>query len=267
MNSHVKRFYQQTNESSEFEHLFYEVIYIEQGTKLTYDKLNEMSPNLPRGWFELSQLSHKDRIEFSLDFWLKTLPYQPKFHPFLEEFFKHVDDIGIYLTKDNPNAPFQSEFVYSIEKDKCFFRGFPPASGDLVAEVKGVFSNRLPKDFCRFNMIHNGFRKHMDTGILFLQNMRKYADEFQQTLINSEKMVTCKGIHIDPSALIPFYECFGLHSYQCFFADWYPIGEIGNVYFSGIDYTISDYHKKEDSLAFPSFLDWLMFYLEQVEFK
>jgi SMI1 / KNR4 family (SUKH-1) len=265
MNSHVKRFYQQTNESSEFEHLFYEVIYLEKGTKLTFDKLKEMSPNLPRGWFELSQLNSKDRIEFTLDFWLKILPFQPHFHRFLENFFQHIDDVGIYLTKDNPNSHFQPEFVYSIEKDKCFFRGFPPASSDLIAEVKGVFSNRLPNDFFKFNLIHNGFKKHLDSGIFFLQNMRKFTNEFQQMLLNNEKMVTCKNKHIDPTSLIPFYECFGLNSYQCFYFDWYPKNEIGNVYFSGIDYTISDYLKKGDSMAFASFVDWLIFYLEPVE--
>ena len=46
---------------------------------------------------------------------------------------------------------------------------------------------------------------------------------------------------------------------------WYPGSEMGNVYLSGIDYTISDYRDRKewaDRLAFPTFLDWLAFYLE-----
>ncbi|MGD2169775.1 MAG: SMI1/KNR4 family protein [Chlamydiota bacterium] len=265
MNSHAKRFYQQTNEETDFEHFFYEVIYLEEKSSLSFSSLKEMSPNLPKGWFELSKLTCSDRIEFTRDYWLKTLPFHPRAHPFLENFFSNVEDIGIYLTKENPKSAFEPELVYSMQNDSCFFRGFPPASYDLLQETKAHFHNRIPNDFLSFNLIHNGFKKHSDTGIIPLEKIRKVTDLLHQSLLESDREVLCNEKAIDPSSLFPFYECFGLQSFQCFYADWYPTDEMGNVYFSGIDYSISDPAKKEKSLAFSTFLDWLIFYLEQIE--
>lgn len=263
MNSHVKRFYQQTNEEHHFEHVFYEVLFLEKGTSLSFEKVKEMAPNLLKGWYELSQLSKKDRIEFTRDFWLKVLPFHPKTYSFFEQFFYQVEDVGIYLTKDNPKAVFEPEFIYSLEN--CFFRGFPPASLDLIQDVKDLFHHSLPKDFLSFNQIHNGFRKHTDTGILFLQDLKSVADSFHKMLFENERIITCNDKMVDPFALYPFYQCFDLYSYQCFYGDWYPSNEMGNVYFSGVDFTISNYLKRDQNLAFPTFLDWLMFYLEQIE--
>ena len=55
--------------------------------------------------------------------------------------------------------------------------------------------------------------------------------------------------------------------FQCFYLDWYPELNIGNVFFSSKDNTISQYKNVQNGhdLAFYSFLDWLFFYLEDFE--
>ena len=56
--------------------------------------------------------------------------------------------------------------------------------------------------------------------------------------------------------------------FQCFWLEWYPEDEMGNVYYSGVANTISDLAAKATSaenMAFPTFTDWLMFYLETIE--
>ena len=70
---------------------------------------------------------------------------------------------------------------------------------------------------------------------------------------------------LDPHSLFPFYEEYGLGSFQCFNAEWYPGSEMGNVYFSGIDYTLSDISDRStwsENLAYPTFLEWLTEFLE-----
>ena len=76
-----------------------------------------------------------------------------------------------------------------------------------------------------------------------------------------------KGELINPHSLIPFYESFGMPFYQCFYKDWYPETEMGNIYYSGNTNTISDVKNKDPSseaMAFSTFSDWLIFYLETI---
>ncbi len=45
--------------------------------------------------------------------------------------------------------------------------------------------------------------------------------------------------------------------------EWFPKSEAGNVYYSGIDNTICNYHNLDNcNLAFATFSDWLIFYLD-----
>jgi hypothetical protein len=56
--------------------------------------------------------------------------------------------------------------------------------------------------------------------------------------------------------------------YQCFWAEWYPEQEMGNVYYSGESKTISDVFgsfSSSETMAFTTFTDWLMFYLERID--
>jgi hypothetical protein len=72
-----------------------------------------------------------------------------------------------------------------------------------------------------------------------------------------------------PKSLIPFYESFGQPFFQCFWGDWYPDQEMGNVYYSNATKKILVSNKKDDCLetmAFETFTDWLVFYLEKLNF-
>lgn len=95
--------------------------------------------------------------------------------------------------------------------------------------------------------------------------------QFQTMLESLESRVTTeRGLTVNPKSLIPFYESFGMPFFQCFWGDWYPqnVMGMGNVYFSMTSKTISDPLNYEDSsslnMAFTTFIDWLMFYLERI---
>ena len=95
--------------------------------------------------------------------------------------------------------------------------------------------------------------------------MESARQSVREILSYASQEVVWEGRMIDPENLIPFYEDYGLNSFQCFFADWYPNSEMGNVYLSGINYTISDTSDRRnwsEVKAFPHFLGWLVDYLE-----
>lgn len=97
--------------------------------------------------------------------------------------------------------------------------------------------------------------------------MREVYERFQQMLKKLDVLKTTDEIEVNPKTLIPFYESFGMPFYQCFWSEWYPEEEMGNVYFSDLTKTISSTHLRESSpenMAFPTFIDWLKFYLERI---
>ena len=88
---------------------------------------------------------------------------------------------------------------------------------------------------------------------------------FVNIVENKEEQIKSDGRFVDPKSLIPFYQCYQKQAFQCFFAEWFPLGEMGNVYYSGLDNQISNYHNisnASETLAFKSFLDWLIFYMD-----
>ena len=73
---------------------------------------------------------------------------------------------------------------------------------------------------------------------------------------------------MDPKKLYPFYVSFNLPCYQCFWAEWYPEQEMGNIYYSNITQSMScveNGNSSPENLSFATFIDWLMFYLEQID--
>jgi len=126
----------------------------------------------------------------------------------------------------------------------------------------------LPSDYLAFLQIHDGFSKTTDsTGITPSNEMHKSYTQLQEIIQQHDPIVTKKGTAVDPSTLIPFYESFGMPYFQCFWAEWYPEEEMGNVYYSGALRTISDVYGgglSTETMAFPTFTDWLMFYLERI---
>ena len=268
MNPHVHRFYRKFADEQTPIRLYHEVVSLHEAPRFTWEDISKKAPFLPKGWYELSRLNTADRIEFSRDFWLATLPYIPHVHEFLQMFFNQLDDVGVYLTQLRYDSPFECEIVYSLKDGSCFYHGSPPCTKEGLEQLKFEFNEVLPEDYLSFLRIHDGFSKHTDTGVIktrFLREVRRQLiDEFGQYLREFASL----GRVIDPDDLIPFYESFGQPSYQCFFAAWTPNEQAGNVYFSMIEKTISDISDRnnwQENLAFPTFLDWLIFYLESIE--
>jgi len=230
-----------------------------------------MVPLLPRGWYELSRLPTEDRIEFTREFWLSKIPFISPNESHLEErldtFFESLDDIEIFATQSKSDQPFDMHMVYGLKEATGFFHGGPPVSELGLDNLRKQFVHvNLPPDYLAFLQIHDGFSKYTDTGLLKSRDMARTFQHLQH-LLSEEILIRPDGQVIDPSSLIPFYESFGLHCYQCFYADWHPEIEMGNIYFSEHDRTVSNFidrHHLEENLAFSTFLGWLVFYLEDI---
>lgn len=269
MNSQVKQFYQEVLKKDQ-NGLFVDVIPLEMEDVISYEEAKAKAPDLPKGWFELSQLNVEDRIQFTRDYWINTLPFVPNFHSFLIKFFDNLDDVGVYLTQIRKKESFHCEMVYSLKEDRGFYRGGVFNSKERIEAINASFDRQLPEDYLQFLKIHNGFTKTNDLGIIRSENLKFACEKFYEMLEQDDHFITCSGKPINPKHLVPFYHCLGLQSFQCFFTDWYPSGHMGNVYFSGIDHCISNYQNKEawmEQMAFPSFLDWLKFYMEEIELE
>lgn len=266
MDHHLKDFFRHSSDGPPRGH-YHSVIPLHKSSHITWEEISKKAPNLSRGWYELAHLSASDRIEFSREFWLSKLPYRPNLDEFLTRFFSSLDDIGIFITQKKFEDPFETHLVYSIRGDGGFFCGAPPATETQLANLQRSFPDCIfPNDFMLFLQIHNGFCKATDsTGITSTDHVVENYETFLK--IQTDPIMTSKGSFIDPSTLIPFYESFGMPFYQCFLTDWYPDQEMGNVYYSGESKTISDIYSGAlgpETMAFPTFTDWLMFYLERV---
>lgn len=248
---------------------FHDVIALHQGQGWIWAEIKNKVPTLSRGWFEFSQLSAKDRIEFSKEFWLSKLPFNPNLKPFLDQFFSGIEDVGIFLVQPRFDDPYEPHMVYSLKGTKGFFKGYPPADEKQIVALKEAFPSIIfPSDYLNFLQIHDGFSKTTDTGIIRSSNMRKSYYQFQAYVTAKETMVMLDEVPVDPMHLIPFYDSFGLPFFQCFWDEWYPEEEMGNVYYSGVANTISRLVTKDtcaENMAFTTFSDWLMFYLETLD--
>lgn len=249
---------------------FHKVIVLHECPDVDWENLRDVVPSLPKGWYELCLLSKSDRIQFSLDYWMAKLPYHPKLDLAISRFFGELDDVGCFVTQKKPSDPFLVEMVYSISNNRGFYRGCAPAEEGAIIHLQKLFMEYiLPEDYLAFLQIHNGFCKSIDcTGIVSASQV--YTTYHQmQSLISKQGTVTTKsGKAIDPNGLIPFYESFGMPYFQCFWDEWHPEQEMGNVYYNGETNTIPDVansHTNVEKMVFSTFLDWLIFYLEQFD--
>lgn len=248
---------------------FHKVLALHSSKDWDWDELKSLSPELPRGWYELSQLTPEDRIEFTRDHWMAKLPFQPHLLERLELFFSRLDTIAIFLTQHSlQDETYRAHFVYSIKDDGGFFQGFPPADEDGLAKLQEAYAPiMLPADYCAFMRIHDGFQKSSDIGVLNVEAVEPTYQRLQEHLELKPPITLHSGDQLNPKSLIPFYNSFGLDCYQCFWTEWFAEGEIGNVYYSGLDHFLCEPEKGQDAdvcLAFPTFLSWLMFYLEGI---
>jgi hypothetical protein len=217
---------------------------------------------MPQGWFELSRISSGDRIEFVREFWMMRLPYHPALKG-VREFFDKLDDVGVVVSRQNQEEPWRSELVYSLRDNSTFFRGLVPASDGAIDRVRKQLGIALPRDFLAFVRLHNGFGKLTEIGLMPIESMQQVHQELVGHLVASNHPLRSKEGFVDPESLYPFYEEFGLGC-QCFYSDWYPESEMGNVYFSSVDYIISDTTDRRswsEQLAYLTFLNWLSAFL------
>lgn len=272
MDIHIKEFYRQASDDFPSGN-FHQIIPLNDAPDIPWDDIIHKVPQLTKGWYELAHLERKDRIEFVRDYWLSTLPYHPKMQDFIIRFFNSMDDIVLFLTQKQYDDDFEAHMVYSVANNGGFFCGFSPATeNDIITFQKSFPQCIFPEDYLSFLKIHNGFCKATDTtGIFKIEHMLEKFHQFQLMLEAIDGRVTTeRGQPVNPNSLIPFYESFGMPFFQCFWADWYPqnVTGMGNVYFSNTSKTVSDPLNYEDSsslnMAFTTFTDWLMFYLERI---
>lgn len=268
MDYHIQDYYRHSSDEVPIGH-FFKVICLHEENKWSFSDLDSKTHPLPRGWFELARLTKSDRIEFTKEFWLSKLPFTPHLEPFIEKFFNGIDDIGVYLVQEKQKSPFEAHMVYSLSGNRGFFRGLCPIKDQELIDLNRDFHGVIfPRDYLAFLQIHNGFCKTTDTGIVKSSDLARVNEEFQALINSKEGLLTSGGEIVDPKALIAFYDSFGMPFYQCFYLDWYPEEEIGNVYYSGMTNTLSCPSSKEaspDNMAFATFTDWLMFYLETLD--
>jgi hypothetical protein len=260
MNSLARTFF-----SARKENQFKEVRFLSEEANTSWQEISKVAFDLPRGWYELSRISAQDRVEFTRDFWLDRMPYHPSAHPGFFEFFEQLDDVAVVLMRRVEDEPMDAELVYSLADNSSFFRGRPPCAETDIQELINEIGVNLPRDFFSFLRIHNGFGKLSEMGLLEIQEIADTKRRVIDLFLKTERRIKSGEVDVDPGALIPFYEVLGLSSFQCFFSDWYPGSEMGNVYLSGIDYTISDVSNKKswaENLAFPTFSEWLQLYLQ-----
>ncbi len=267
MDRHVNEFFRQS--SGETPRNFYRVIPLHEAPDVDWETVHQMVPGLFKGWYELAHLPSKDRIEFIRDFWLNKLPYHCGFSEFLVRFFESLDDVGVFLTQQKYDDAFEASIVYCLKEDSGFYRGGTPATEEEIEALQKHFPDYiLPSDYKAFLQVHNGFWKTTDiSGIAGTDRMVEMNEAFQKMLNQQERLLSTSGREADPKSLIAFYESFGMPFFQCFWGEWYPEGEMGNVYYSGVTRSIIYSEGAEqgpENMAFPTFLDWLMFYLEKI---
>jgi hypothetical protein len=269
MDPYVSDYYRKPSDEVPNGH-FHEVVALHEEKGWLWEDVREKAPDFPRGWFELAQLPSGDRVEFIKDYWLTKLPFNPRLEPFLENFFKELDDIGIFIVQHKFADPWEAHKVYSMRKGRGFFRGLAPADESKILKLKQDFPGIIfPEDFLAFLQIHSGFSKTTDqTGIFRAENMRSSYESFQTFVGRREGLIMSGKQPVDPKDLIPFYESFGMPFFQCFWTEWYPEEEMGNVYYSSAMDAISCLAANDPSaenMAFATFSDWLMFYLETID--
>lgn len=246
----------------EFLRKFNQVRVLTEEPALRWEEASSLSVSRP--WFELSQLSPDDRVEFTKDFWLSRLPLHLSATPAIEEFFRRLSDVVVIAGRQTNEEPWRAELIYSLADNSSFFRGLRPASHHDIEELSHRFNIRFPRDYCAFFLIHDGFGKLTETGLLRLEELTHVRDRVIERIVESPQPLRFKETWLDPHWLFPFYEEYGLESFQCFNADWYPGSEMGNVHFSTIDWTLSDVEERAawaEELAYPTFLEWLADFL------
>ncbi len=258
MNSQIREFFRVDGTQ---EPHFQEVRFLNEEPNADWSQVSKTG--LSRGWFELSRICMEDRVDFTRDFWLSTLPFHPKATGAIREFFERLDDVAVILCRQTKEEPWRAELVYSLGDNSSFFRGLPPAKEEEIDWTSKRLGQSLPRDYRAFAHLHNGFGKLTELGLMPLEDLVDARQRLIDQVVRTDRTLRMGESPLDPHSLYPFYAEFG-GSFQCFNRDWYPGSEMGNVYFSAIDYTVSDASDRKawaEHLAYPTFLEWLSAFL------
>lgn len=267
MSDHVKSYFCSIAEGVTSR--FHRAIALDDLPKQSWEEWQMLCPKIPKGWYELCHLPVTDRIEFLGDYWRSTLPFQVAFTPYLERFFNSLQTITLYLVQKTEADSLHPLLIYALKNNAGFFQGNPPATEKELATLQQEFNEVvLPADYLAFLKMHNGFSKCSDTGLIESSLMKQTCNTFKTALLDHPHLHTCDGKRIEEPELIPFYQSYAFPCFQCFWAGWHPGEEMGNIYYSGLTHTVSNHLAdilSPENQAFPTFLDWLMFYLETIE--
>lgn len=243
MNNQVLDFYSKSS-IEDPSHPFYEVIFIDEESG-DFSTLKEIAPSLSKGWFELANLDLGAKKELMRKFWQMHFPFFS-----VDDFFDRVEDLGIFLTKSRPDAFFQPELVYSLEKGGGFFRALPPLTDEKVITLSMELDFILPESYLQFLKVHSQFfsqKGELISPMFLKENMQNFQME------NIDTRLFFREREVKAMSLIPFYKYQDINAFQCFITEWPQNGEIGNVYFE----EKNGYRLISTQNVHRTFLDWL----------
>ena len=243
---------------------FHAVIHLETHLKMGWEKLVQICPTLPQGWFELISLAVADRIELMREHWLLKMSAHPKIQEATTDFFLSLDYLGVFLTQLTYDDPFEAELVYQVSGTGCFFRGKPGATPEGVASLQKEFAEYLlPVEYTSFLQIHDGFANEMDVGIFGSRDMSLAGLEFQEVL---EKACKKTPYAIHPKSLVPFYQSSNEAYFQCFWNGWQPDPKLESMHHTGNSDTAGVFSvmgNRVETMPYHTFLDWMILYLKK----
>ncbi|MEI6532105.1 MAG: hypothetical protein WCN87_04725, partial [Chlamydiota bacterium] len=169
----------------------------------------------------------------------------------------------LFLVQQKEEEAFKPHLVYSLKNDEGFYQGTPPFSDGVIEDHSFFKGEPLPADYLAFQRIHGQFGKNADSGIYNIKQILDGWKLLQDFLKTRDPILFYGGEPIDGKKLIPFYNSYERYSWQCFCADWLPEEEMGNTLINHETVFLPMLHVDcFEGLVFPSFLNWLEFYLQ-----
>jgi hypothetical protein len=217
----------------------HDIISLTNGEGGTWKELVAKAALLPRGWSELSALSLADRVEFTRLFWLSKWHFPLEKESFFQEkmdrFFKNLSNIEIFLVQHHAKSSYVPVMLYTLKKGHFFFASVP-AQVQVVSRIAAQFSHfPLPEDYLSFFLIHDGFQRGEEAGMLSLRDLSSYYNRFRERFPSLDMM--------------PFCEWEGVHHIQCFLSN-----RRGNINFDELSFT-------DRRLFFTTFSEWFFHYV------
>lgn len=194
--------------------LLMEVFSIEQLRQtLSWGQIVQKVPRLPRGWYELTGLSCRDRIDLCLEVWCSSLGIKDKEAVGICRFFSTLEDIQVYVYREHKTGAYEIKMVYMVQGSHTHFYGSLP----LLSLEGGSLPCLGDASYYKFFSIHNGFGRCNDEGILSYRHLARAQYKLRKHLLHFKYIdpeETCSSL-----GLFPFYGGEHLFTYQCFICD------------------------------------------------